>query len=107
MGGLLPEQALPCLASSTDLYLYGMALQERVTHLPPNYLSTPHPPILLPPASTQDFMVEPYIHSARSVLPAVLPTTHSVSTSSAAKMQNGLCVSARRDMQTAYLDTQS
>ena len=70
MGGLLPQQPLPCLASSTDLWLFGLALQERYHQLPADYLSTLHEAIPLPPASTQDYMVEPYIHSARSAFKA-------------------------------------
>ena len=64
-GGLLPNQALPCLASGLDLLLYSRALQERMHSLPVNFLSTPHQSIPLPPAHSQDFMVEPYIHAAR------------------------------------------
>ena len=64
-GGLLPHQPLPCLATAADLMLYSQALQQRMHFMPADYLSTPHLPIPLPPANTQDFMVEPYIHAAR------------------------------------------
>lgn len=53
--------------------LYGLALQDRWPTLPANALSTPHPQIDLPPSGNQQLMVEPYIHVARSALPAPCP----------------------------------
>ena len=48
--------------------VYGLALQDRWPSLPPNLLTVAHPEIDLPPGNDRQLMVEPYIHTARSVL---------------------------------------
>ncbi|DBA99100.1 TPA: hypothetical protein ACH3X1_014234 [Trebouxia sp. C0004] len=67
MGSWGLHRPLPCIATSEDLMLYALALQDRWPRLPPDFLSTPHAAIDLPPAGNQQLMVEPFIHVARLV----------------------------------------
>lgn len=67
MGSWGLHRPLPCIANSEDLMLYALALQDRWPTLPPDFLSTPHAAIDLPPAGNQQLMVEPFIHVARLV----------------------------------------
>ncbi len=65
MGSWGLHRPLPCIATPEDLMLYALALQDGWPQLPPDFLSTLHAAIDLPPAGNQQLMVEPFIHVAR------------------------------------------
>ena len=65
MGSWGLHRPLPCIAAAEDLMLYALALHDRWSSLPQDYLSNPHPAIDLPPPGQQELMVEPFIHVAR------------------------------------------